>query len=75
MPDISVPWGSGELKASLPQEWQLQQVAEPDLRPAPDDWQDRLARALNMPGDEFSLPRLLAELPTMVLFRILPSQS
>ena len=59
MPDISVPWGDESLNLSLPQHWRVQQAAEPDLRPAPDDWPDRLARALSR-GDGASLPKLLA---------------
>ena len=60
MPQTSVPWGQGSLDIALPQHWRLQQVAEPDLRPATDDWPDRLARALNQSGDGHSLPALLA---------------
>ncbi len=60
MPDISVPWGDDHLTLSLPQHWRLQQAVQPDLRPATDDWPERLGRALSPPGDENSLAKLLA---------------
>ncbi len=59
MPDISVPWGSGELGISLPQQWTIQQVAAPSLREAPEDWSDRLAVAINRPGGGAPLSNLL----------------
>ena len=59
MPDISVPWGDGELGISLPEKWKVQQVASPALRAAPVDWSDRLARALNQPGAGPPLGKLL----------------
>ena len=58
MPDVSVPWGSGELKVSLPRHWRVQQVALPNLRPAPSDWPDRLARALGQPIGDATLAGL-----------------
>ncbi len=60
MPEFSVPWGQGDLKIALPQHWRLQQVAKGDLRPAPADWTERLARALNQGRGETSLANLLA---------------
>lgn len=58
MPDISVPWGRSTLNISLPQPWRLQ-VAAPQLRPAQDDWTERLARALTGLAEGESLPKLL----------------
>ena len=60
MPDISVPWGGEELSIRLPQHWKIQQVAKPQLRPAPEDWADRLAVALSRPGTGLPLAKLLA---------------
>jgi nickel-dependent lactate racemase len=60
MPDISVPWGTAELLISLPQHWKIQQVAKPELRPAPQDWPDRLALAISQPGTGLPLAKLLA---------------
>lgn len=60
MPDISVPWGQGELNVSLPPQWRLRQVAQPELRAAPADWADYLARALSQGVGDLSLSRLLA---------------
>ncbi len=60
MPDISLPWGHGGVNISLPQQWRLQQSAKPDLRPAPEDWPDRLARALSRPPSGAPLATLLA---------------
>jgi len=60
MPETSVPWGSSDLKISMPENWQLQQVAQPDLPPAPADWPGRLALALNQPTGEAPLGELLA---------------
>jgi len=60
MPDISVPWGPGELEIALPSHWTVRQEVRPDLRDAPDDWRDYLARALNQGVGEMSLTRLLA---------------
>jgi nickel-dependent lactate racemase len=59
MPDLFVPWGDEELEIPLPADWQLQQVAAPQLRPAPDDWPDRLATALNQPDTGPPLDKLL----------------
>jgi len=42
MPEISVPWGESDMEVSIPSHWRLQQVAKPELPPAPDDWADRL---------------------------------
>ncbi len=59
MPDISVPWGTDELTIALPSEWEVQQIAAPDLREAPADWPQRLALALNQPGSGPPLGDLL----------------
>ena len=61
MPDVSVPWGREQLAVSLPEHWELQHVAQPDLRAAPDDWADRLAAALTRPVTGPPLPKLLAD--------------
>jgi hypothetical protein len=58
MPDVSVPWGDDNLTLALPDDWTLQQVASPTLKPAGDDWPDRLGRALS--GGPEGLARLLA---------------
>ncbi len=55
MPEVSVPWGDDELKFSLPQEWEIQQIASPQLQPAPSDWGQRLAIALNQPTEGLPL--------------------
>jgi nickel-dependent lactate racemase len=60
MPEISVPWGSEELRLTLPEHWTLQQVARPELRAAPADWADRLAVVLSQPGTGLPLSKLLA---------------
>ncbi len=59
MPDVSVPWGSDELKFSLPEQWELQQIASPQLCPAPADWGQRLAIALNQPTEGLPLQQEL----------------
>jgi nickel-dependent lactate racemase len=59
MPTVAVPWGDSELEIALPENWRLQQVAGPQLRAAPRDWQDSLARALERPGAGVPLSRLL----------------
>ncbi|MFP4052508.1 MAG: lactate racemase domain-containing protein [Phycisphaerae bacterium] len=59
MADISVPWDRGELSIALPENWTVRQVAEPELRPAPDDWPVRLARALTQPDSGLPLGKLL----------------
>jgi len=63
MPDLSVPWGHEEFRFSLPEAWQVEQVASPSLRPAPGDWEDRLALALSQPVAGEPLARLLAARP------------
>ena len=60
MPDISIPWGAGELPVSLPAEWTVRQVVEPSIPPAPSDWPEHLARALARPEASPPLGRLLA---------------
>ena len=49
MPQIQVPWGREALAFSLPEHWKVQQVAQPELKPAGDDWPDRIAMALHQP--------------------------
>ncbi len=60
MPDISVPWGGEELTVSLPGHWKIQQIAEPQLRPAPENWAERMAVAISQPGTGLPLAKLLA---------------
>ncbi len=60
MPEVSVPWGSDELKFTLPPQWQLQQIASPQLQPAPSDWAQRLAIALNQPTEGLPLQQQLS---------------
>ena len=50
MGDLSVPWGHENLDFSLPAHWKVEQVASASLRPAPEDWADRLAVALSQPA-------------------------
>jgi len=59
MPEVSVPWGEEQLTVSLPPTWEIQQIATPALRPAPPDWVERLALALNQPGSGAPLSELL----------------
>jgi len=60
MPEVPVPWGSDELKISVPDHWTVQQVATPALRPAPRGWAERMAAALNQPVCGPPLGKLLA---------------
>ncbi len=63
MPKISVPWGHEQYDLDLPEDWQVEQVARPELRPAGGDWADRLARALTQPVSGPPLGRLLQARP------------
>jgi len=63
MPELSVPWGHEELDISLPDDWRVEQVASPTLRPAPSDWAERLAVALTQPAAGPALGRILAARP------------
>ncbi|MCD4824299.1 MAG: lactate racemase domain-containing protein [Phycisphaerae bacterium] len=60
MADIQVPWGTGKLSVPIPSHWKLVQVAEPALRPAPEDWPERLAMALQKPVAGEPLSNMLA---------------
>jgi nickel-dependent lactate racemase len=60
MPEISLPFGRGETSVRLPEQWAVQHVAEPALKPAAPDWPDRLAAALNEPVAGPRLSELLA---------------
>lgn len=60
MSEASVPWGGERLRIVLPQHWKLQQVAQPELKAAGDDWPDHLAVTLNQPDSGLSLAKLLA---------------
>jgi len=60
MPDLLLPWGPDELTVSAPRHWRLQQVAGANLRPAGEDWPDRLGRALSQPTGDAPLAGLLA---------------
>jgi len=60
MPDVSVPWGDDALHVSLPAHWNIQQVAEPQLRPAAESWPEQLGEALAQPGTHLPLGKLLA---------------
>jgi len=59
MPEIQLPWGPRHITVTLPDNWQIQQTALPSVPAAPDDWQDRLALALNRPIDGPPLAELL----------------
>jgi len=59
MTDVSVPWGQDDLKFSIPENWEVIQTAKSSLRPAADNWQDRLAMAINQPEAGLPLPRML----------------
>ena len=59
MTEVAVPWGADELRVPLPGNWTLQQVAAADLRPAPQDWAQRLAVALDQPGTGPPMSELL----------------
>ncbi len=64
MPDVSVPWGQDqELTFTLPENWTVQQVARPQIKPASRDWPDRLAAALAQPCTGLPLAKLLAARP------------
>jgi len=60
MPDVSMPWGAEDLGLSLPDRWTIQQTATPSLRPAPEDWPERMALALSQPMSGPPLSKLLA---------------
>jgi nickel-dependent lactate racemase len=59
MPNVSVPWGRDELSFTLPDHWEIQQVARPSFPTSPEDWRDRLAVSLHHPGTGRSLDKLL----------------
>ena len=63
MPQLSVPWGHGEMDISLPDHWTVEQVASPSLKPAPANWAGRLAVALSQPTGGEPLGRILAARP------------
>jgi len=60
MPELSVPWGQGELRVVLPEHWELQQVARPSLPKAKENWPDELAMLVSQSGGEAGLGQLLA---------------
>lgn len=62
MPEISVPWDDNPLTLALPEDWQVLRTAPSSLRPAPDDWADRLSASLAKPAAGPSLGQLLAGL-------------
>jgi len=59
MAEITLPWGEEQLTVDLPEQWDVRQIAEPDLRPASGDWPVRLARAISQPDTGLPLTRLL----------------
>jgi len=63
MPELSVPWGHDQLELKLPENWQVEQVASRSVGRAPEDWPERLARALSQPAVGLPLDRLLAARP------------
>lgn len=63
MSELSVPWGHEQFELSLPDNWQVEQVASRSVQPAPRDWPDRLARAITQPAAGLPLGRLLAARP------------
>lgn len=71
MADCQVPWGDGQLSLSLPEHWTLVQEAQPAVKPAPADWADRLAVALNRPAGSPPLCEILAGLPAAARIVIL----
>ena len=62
MPDIALPWDDNPLTISLPEDWQVLRLAPSSLRPAPEDWPDRLAASLAKPAAGPSLAQLLGAL-------------
>ncbi len=60
MADITIPWGDESLTLRLPGGWTVQQVAAPDVPPAPCDWPERLANALTRPEGMPALGHLLS---------------
>lgn len=59
MPDLPIPWGDGALDVPLPESWRVEQVASPSLKPAPEDWPERLSLALSQPVDSPPLGTML----------------
>lgn len=58
MAQCQVPWGSDALTVSLPDDWDLVQVAAPELPKASAEWPDRLAESLNRPDGTAPLAEL-----------------
>ena len=50
MEELLLPWGQEELRVALPETWRVERVAEPSLRPAATNWQDRIAESLAQLG-------------------------
>ena len=62
MPECSLPWGEEQLTLPLPDHWTLEQVATPRPEPAPANWDERFAAALNRPEGSVALAALLREI-------------
>jgi nickel-dependent lactate racemase len=62
MPETHVPWGDGELLIPVPDDWTLMTPACPTIRPAAEDWKQRLAAALNQPVSGPTLSERLRKL-------------
>jgi nickel-dependent lactate racemase len=62
MPDLHVPWLDRDT-IHLPETWKVQQVARPSIRPAGEDWRDRIAVSLSQPDSGPPLSRLLSARP------------
>jgi nickel-dependent lactate racemase len=59
MAKVTFPLHGEELQLELPSHWRLLQLAQPQLRPAPRDWPQRLAETLSSRSAKPSLPELL----------------
>lgn len=60
MTDAAATRNQDQLALNLPENWTIQQVAKPEVKPAWADWPDRLAAELSQPSTGLSLEKLLA---------------
>ncbi len=60
MPEVSLPWGQGELNVTLPEHWTLQQVARSTLGGQAGDWRAALGTAMAQPTGQIPLGQLIA---------------
>ncbi|MFW5839804.1 MAG: lactate racemase domain-containing protein [Planctomycetota bacterium] len=59
MARIELPTAHDPILLDLPEQWNIQQIAEPKLASAQADWPERIASALSQPGNGQGLSRLI----------------